>query len=307
MDADLVVDQVIPAGGSVDVPLTFEGSSFGSIQVFSLVASVTASFGGTALSGSATDFTSISTSMSNPSDGALHVVNAATTEATVTVIANVQTTRHVTVTPSADYVAKGGSLSFDVQVSEATAADGASAYLQDPAGAKTPITLTKVGTGHWTGQASPSVSGANQIHVQTSGDRVRYDECLISVSTGNVTFGSGFSERLVDTDHDGLANQLELTPTVTALKPGTYSVTAHLVDASGTEVSTGGGAISLTAGAQPLPIDFDGTSIYNSGLSGPFRLVKVTLDDEGADPSFTDASATDLGATQAYDYHTFQH
>jgi hypothetical protein len=308
MDADLVLDVALPAGGSLDVPLTFEGSSFATIQVVGVTPGVTASFGGTALdSGSLVDFTALSTSMSNPTDGSLHIVNPGTTAATVTLVARVQTTRHLTTTPPIAAVAKGGTLSFDVQLSEATDGDGASAYLQDQTGARTPIALTEVGMGHWTGQVAPTVSGTSEIHAQTSGARVRYGTCLISVSTGNVTFGSGFTERLADTDHDGLANQLELTPTVTALRSGSYSVTAHLVNASGTEVTVTGRAISLVAGTQPLKLDFDGASIYKAGLAGPYHLVNVSLTDENADPSFTEATATDLGATQAYNFHVFQH
>jgi hypothetical protein len=306
-DADVIVEQVVPAGGSIDVPLTFEGSSFGSVQVISGAVGITATFGGTALEGTTTGSTAISTSIPNPSDGPVHVANQGTTDATVTVIALVGTSRHLTVTPPYGSLAKGGTFSFDAVVSEATAADGASAYLQDSSGAQTPIALTKVGTGHWTGLVSPTVSGVYEIHVQTTGARVRYATANVSVSKGNVTFGSGFTEQLLDTDGDGLANQLELTASVTALSPGKYLMTADLVNANGTEVSSGSsGEVSLVAGTQPLAITFDGASIYKSGLSGPYRLVNVTLTDESVD-LLTEAVVPDLGATEAYDYHVFQH
>ena len=305
-DADLIVDQVVPAGGSVDVPVTFEASSFGSVQVVSSAGGVAATFGGTALSGVTTGYTSITTSVSNPTDGPVHVVNQGTTAATVTVIANVDTTRHLEVTPASSTVGKGGTVNFDAIVSEATTSDGASAYLQDPSGAKTPVVLTKVGTGHWTAQVSPTLSGTYEVHVQTTGTRVRYGTALISVSTGNVSIGSGFTEQLLDTDGDGLANQLKLTASVTALNPGSYLMTADLVDAHGTEVSSGSsGALSLVSGAQPVSIAFDGASIYKSGLSGPYHFVNITLTNES--DGLQQAAEADLGATQAYDYHTFQH
>jgi hypothetical protein len=305
-DADLIVEQVVRAGGSIDVPLTFEGSSFGTIQVVSS-ALVTATYGVTALDGTATPtYTAITTAMSNPSDGPVHVVNQGTTDATVTVIAKVGTTRHLIVMPPSSAVAKGGTGHFDAVVSEAIDADGASAYLQDSSGVQTPVALTKVGTGHWTGQVSPTVSGVYEIHVQTSGARVRYGIAGVSVSKGNVTFGSGFTEQLLDTDQDGLANQLVLTASVTALNPGNYSVNADLIDAKGTAVTNGGGEVSLVAGTQSLAIKFDGASIYKSGLSGPYHLINVTLTDE-SNYLLTEAVSGDLGATQAYDYHSFQH
>ncbi len=306
-DANLIVDKVVPVGGSIDVPLSFEGSSFGSIQVVSS-ALVTATFGGTALDGTATTTnTAISTSVSNPSDGPVHIVNQGTSDATVTVIANVGTTRHLTVTPQSSDVAQGGTANFDAVVSEATDADGASAYLQDASGSKTPVALTKVGTGHWTGQVSPTVGGSYEIHVQTTGARGRYGTALVSVSKGNVTIGSGFTEQLLDTDGDGLADQLILSVSVTARNPGKYLATANLVDAHGTEVSNGSsGGVSLVAGTQPMAITFDGASIYKSGVSGPYHVTNVMLTDESVD-LLTEAVAADLGATKAYDYHTFQH
>jgi hypothetical protein len=306
-DADLIVDQVVPAGGSVDVPVTFEGSTFGSIQVVSSATGVAATFEGTALSGVTTGYTSITTSVPNPTDGAVHLVSQGTTDATVTVIANVDTTRHLEVTPTSTTVGKGGTVNFDAIVSEATGADGASAYLQDPSGVKTPVALNTVGTGHWTAQVSPTLSGTYEVHVQTTGARVRYGTAVISVSTGNVSIGSGFTEQLLDTDGDGLANQLQLTASVTALNPGSYLMTADLADAHGTEVSSGSsGAVSLVSGTQPVSIAFDGASIYQSGLSGPYHFVNVRLTNE-SNYLDTEQLAADLGATKAYDYHTFQH
>jgi hypothetical protein len=306
-DADFIVGKVVPAGGSIDVPLSFEGSSFGSVQVVSS-ALVTATFGGTALDGAATTtYTAISASMSKPSDGPVHVVNRGTTDATVTVIVNVGTTRHLTVTPPSSDLAQGGTANLDAVVSEATDADGASAYLQDASGSKTPVALTKVGAGHWTGQVSPTAGGSYEIHVQTTGARVRYGTALVSVSKGNVTIGSGFTEQLLDTDGNGLADQLTLSVSVTALNPGKYLATADLVDAHGTDVSNGSsGGVSLVAGTQPMAIAFDGASIYKSAISGPFHLINVILTDESVD-LLTEAVAADLGATKAYDYHTFQH
>jgi acylphosphatase len=291
--ADLIVDQVVPAGGSVDVPVTFEGSSSGSVQVVSN-ALVAATFGGTALDGTATaTYTAITTAVENPTDGPVHVVNQGTTDATVT--------------PVSSTVDKGGTINFDAIVSEATAADGASAYLQDPSGAKTPVALTKVGTGHWTAQVSPTLSGTYEVHVQTTGARVRYGTAGISVSTGNISIGSGFTEQLLDTDGDGLANQLEITASVTALSPGSYLMTADLADSHGTEVSSGSsGAVSLVSGTQPVSIAFDGASIYKSGLPGPYHFVNVRLTNE-SNYRDTVQLADDLGATKAYDYHTFQH
>ena len=306
--ANLKVDETIPAGGSIDVPLSFEGSDLANVTAYTAAPEVSASFGGTALdSYTANGATALGKAFENPTDGPLHIVNSGTAEATVSLVVLVDSSRHVTVTPSTYDVAKGGSLSFDVSVTEATESDGATAYLEDPSGSKTPVSLTKLGPGHWTGQVSPPVSGNNTIYVETTGDRIRYDSSTVSVATGNLTLGTGFTERLVDTDNDGLANSLELTATITAEKPGSYVLVSHLVTSGGTEITVGGGDVSLVAGTQLLPIAFDGSTIYKSGLSGPYRLVHLTLVNTSFSPDLAEASATDLGSTKAYDYHVFQH
>jgi hypothetical protein len=305
---NLRTEVAVPAGGSIDVPVAFEGTTNPSIDVSSTSPGITANFGGVALD----DYTQVSgTSLlgktfASPADGSLHVSNPGASPATVNVVTLIYTNRYLTITPSTTNVAQGGNVSFDVTLSEASDSDGATAYLLDTSGLKTPISLTKVGVGHWTGQVAPTVSGASQIYVQTTGERLRYQFSNIAVRTGNVTLGTGFTERLVDTDNDGLANSLELTATVTAQQPGPYSLVAHLVNSTGKEIEVGGGEVSLVAGTQPLTISFDGPGIYQSGLSGPYRLVNVTLTDEN-NALNVEASATDLGATQAYDYHIFQH
>ena len=306
--ANLMSQVTVPAGGSVDVAVAFEGTPNPSITVSSLSPGITASFGGVAL----VNYTQVSgttvLSMTSESlaDGSVHISNPGTSQAIVNVVTLIYATRYLTVTPSTTNVDQGGNVSFDVTLSEATDSDGASAYLLDPAGLKTAITLTKIGTGHWSGQVAPAVSGANQIYVQTTGEQPRYQFTSFAVRTGNVALGTGFTERLVDTDHDGLANSLELTATVTAQQPGSYSLVAHLADSTGKEIEVGGGDVTLVAGSQPLPIAFDGQGIYHSGLSGPYRLVNVTLTDPD-NALNVEASAADLGSTQGYDYHTFQH
>ena len=71
-------------------------------------------------------------------------------------------------------------MSIDIQLSEATDSDGVTAHLEDPSGADTPIALTKIDTGHWTGQVTPTVSGDNKVYAQTTGYRTRYESTDIS-------------------------------------------------------------------------------------------------------------------------------
>jgi hypothetical protein len=243
--------------------------------------------------------------LTNPADGTLHIVNPGTSDSTVTIIAEISTSRHLTITPLSQTVNKGDRVSFTVSVNEPGASEAATAYLIDPSGAKTPITLTATGTGAWTGQATVAASGTNKIEAQTTGDRPRYAEAGVSVASGKVTIAPGFTEQLVDTDHDGLADSLLLTITVTATAPGDYSLGSDLVSSTGEEIDTAGADVHLVAGTQQVPIDFVGQAIYNAGISGPYRLVNLRITDttDGA----VEAAAAGMGLTQAYNYKVFQH
>jgi hypothetical protein len=138
--------------------------------------------------------------------------------------------------------------------------------------------------------------------VAVPGASPRYTSYEIQVASGTVTLSSGFAERLVDSDHDGLANKLVLSPTVTVQNPGKYKVVGYLLDSTGAQIDVTGGDVDLVAGAQPLDLAFDGSTIYKSGKSGPYRLAKVAI----MSGDTTEASAADMGLTQAHDYKVFQ-
>jgi hypothetical protein len=306
MNAHFVQD--VPAGGSLDIPLVFEQSPVAAITVIADDPGVTASIGGTPLtvdtSGSMRELVA---QLTNPADATLHVANSGSAAVKISGAVTIQTTRRLSITAASASVSHRGQISFDVTLTQSVSGDSPVAELVDPTGTHTPITLTQTGSGHWTGQVAPTVGGMNTIWVSTSGAGARYAYQPISVATGNVTLGSGFSERLVDTDYDGLANQLVLSPTVTVQTPGTYWANAYLVDANGKEVDVHGTEVNLVAGSQPLDFTFDGSTIYKSGSSGPYRLVNVTISTEGGAASVTEASADDMGTTQSYDYYVFQH
>jgi hypothetical protein len=192
----LIVEKIVPARGSVDVTVYFDGAPEAEVHVNSDTTGLSAGLGGVPLeSYQGSHVSMLSRTFSHPIDGVLHIANLGSTQAIAGVVVKLQTSRYLTVTPSTTNVPQGGSLGIDVTLTEATDSDGLGAYLQDSTGAKTPITLTKLGTGHWMGQVAPTVGGASQLFVQTTGDRVRYDMSTIAVASGNVSFGTGFTER----------------------------------------------------------------------------------------------------------------
>jgi hypothetical protein len=286
----------------VDIPLAFEQTSEAMVALTTDSSSVAASIEGTDLTAAMLGPGTLSATLANPGDGNLHVVNSGAVDEQVSVSVMIRTIRTLTITaPSHDY-AHGASVSFDVVLTEAGPDEVASAQLCDQTGSCSSISLSLAGDGHWTGQVTPSSSGTNSIVVDVSGAKPRHSSYEVAIATGTVSIAPGFSERLVDSDGDGLANQLVLTPTVTAQSAGTYSVVAYLLDSSGTEIDVTGGDVQLIAGSQPLDLAFDGATIYASGKSGPYRLAKVAILSDGG---VTEASVADMGLTQAYDYKVF--
>ncbi len=314
-DANLSKEVAVPAGGSIDVPLSFEGSATASVTVFGAATGVTASFAGTSLTEDSTvTGRALGVTLSSPSDGSLRLTNSGASDATVSVLVFIQTTRHLTVTASAATVNMSGSVNLEIALSQPVAGDVVQAELIDPAGTHTPISMTDTGGGSWTGQVTPSVGGTNHIRVWTTGHGVRYGVSTVEVRSGTVTIGTGFTASANDTNSNGLADTLVLTPTITIGQAGTYEIDADLVDGSGTFVAraksnpaTSTGWYDLTAGTQQLALTFDGSTIYKSSLSGPYHLDGVTISRIVDGNSHPEAYVADMGATQAYDYHVFEH
>ena len=156
---------------------------------------------------------------------------------------------------------------------------------------------------------TPTVGGSSDINAWTNGNGIRRAQTVLNVEGGNVTIGSGFTERLNDTNADGLADQLILTIPVTVAKAGSYEVQAHLVDSAGKTVAVNyDPSVELSTGAQTLQATFNGTDIYASGQSGPYRVKDVMISSNPlSSGQVLEASAPDMGATQAYDYEAFAH
>ena len=197
----------------------------------------------------------------------------------VLVIVMIETGRKLTVTSSARSVANGQTVTIDVVLTQPVTGDSVGAERVDPAGTRTPITLTPAGDGHWTGQVTPTVGGGSDINAWTNGNGIRRAQTVLNVEGGYVTISGGFTERLNDTNADGLADQLILTLPVTVAKAGipTRPGLASSTPVGTTSPSSYDPPIELSTGAQTLQMTFDGTDIYASGQSGPYRVLDVMI------------------------------
>lgn len=303
--------KIVPAKVTVAVPIDFEGSSWGSLVVYAKSGGLTVTFGGKALAAQQVAWLGDSVwfwgvTLDNPTNGDLNIKNTTGAQVETSGYVMIMSRRHLSIEPSTRFPHKGDLIGFDVTLSQATDADDVTASLVDEKGISTPLSLTKVATGHWTGQAALTAVGRNVIRVSTTGSRFRGATAEIEVAAGIVTVSSTFEEEVVDSDRDGLIDELDLTPTITVPVAGKYMANATLVDLSGAEVTSDlDGEIDLVAGSQPLKLRFGGIYIYEAARWGPYTLhVTVVHDTTTTTIELDDAK---LGETAAYDYMQFQH
>jgi hypothetical protein len=305
-------DQTIPAGGSITVPIDFEGSTSGSLMGYARDAGQTVTFRGTSLKVEKTTalggtYWTFGESVASPVNGDLVIRNTTGAPVEVFGFAMIFTRRHLHIEPSTFFPRKGQEIGFDISLTQATGADDVTASFVDSSGTKTPFAVTRVGTSHWTGRATFPAQGEYVIRATTTRTHLRAASTSVTVAAGNVTVSPTFDEQVDDSNRDGLIDTLVLTPTITVASAGTYRANATLVDQVGVEVGgSSEGDRTLVAGSQPLKLAFDGPMIYKSGRSGPYTLKVTVLHDITTTETIEIDNAV-LGKTAAYDYMQFQH
>jgi pimeloyl-ACP methyl ester carboxylesterase len=297
----------VPANSTATVSLAFGGVS--SVQVMADVSTdqVSAAFGGTALTYQATPGygDALFTTLTQPVDGNLTITNASSQTQTVNILSAAVTTRHLALSLSSDTTTVGGSTAVDVSLSEASTNDQVTAELVQADGSSVAVSLARTGTGAWHGSVAPTMSGKASVVAAVTSASPRYADASLDVATGTAAFGAGFSATLTDSDSDGLANSLDGGASVTVSKPGSYTVIASLVDANQNLVTTASTSSQLTAGTSAVPISFDGSAIYADAVSGSYEVYLSLVDNSSG--GITEAGPVDVGATDPFDYRTFEH
>ncbi len=142
------------------------------------------------------------------------------------------------------------------------------------------------------------------LSVPSSFSRETY--ALATVSRSSSNFTGTYRDRGLDTDGDGLFDQLLMDADLNVTDAGHYRIFGVLTDAEGNthEASV---VIDLPAGPTTVTLAFDGEEIFASRVNGPYTLSSISLTEEGDIELLPVASKTDAFRTAAYDYHQFQH
>jgi hypothetical protein len=116
------------------------------------------------------------------------------------------------------------------------------------------------------------------------------------------SFNGDFSDKAVDINGDGFYDFLNIEVGVDALAPGEYTLTATLCSLKGDEIVWSIDHGSLPKGYSKMQLDFDGKSIRNSGIDGPYAIKNIAL--SGSNWSLNDIRIKDY-LTSAYNATQF--
>ncbi len=114
------------------------------------------------------------------------------------------------------------------------------------------------------------------------------------------SFTGSIMDTGIDSDGDGLYEQLEVKVEVVAIVPGTYSIGAILEDGSGNRIDTAETKVKLSRMPSEIALRFSGTAISRHGADGPYQVVlglKDATDNEVMGQRY---------ATSAYSGKSFQ-
>ena len=103
--------------------------------------------------------------------------------------------------------------------------------------------------------------------------------------------GTG-TDRGIDTDGDGVLDQLEIKLNVDVLNANTYNWTGRLVDSNGAEIGFATNSGALSQGMNELAFVFDGELIGQNGVDGPYFLKDVLIYSSGQSQAIFEAYST---------------
>lgn len=161
-------------------------------------------------------------------------------------------------------------------------------------------------------QANPSFAPSASSQVEEAklsmksgpaGPNATYSRFFLVAATTLGSLTGSYSDIGVDTDSDGLYNNLKLSVGVRINEPSSYYVVAWLEDASGTKIAWASTGATLTVGTHTINLLFDGLDIRGSKLNGPYNIARVELRE--VDTGFLVDAADNAHTTAAYRYTDF--
>jgi hypothetical protein len=134
----------------------------------------------------------------------------------------------------------------------------------------------------------------------------RGDFDLATVSRSSSSFAGTYRDSGIDTDGDGLFNQLLVEVDLSITHAGTYRVFGVLTDSAGNTHQAHVVSV-FDSGPAVATLRFDGKALFQNGVDGPYRLSVIRMAEEDEVALLPVAEAIDVHQTGAYSYRQFQH
>lgn len=155
-----------------------------------------------------------------------------------------------------------------------------------------------------TGHASIELSGTEGLVSRTVTTNV-------AVTAQTAEFQAITAETPVDTNANGLYDMLNLSAQLNVITGGHFEISATLVDSNDERIASGffstrlSGLDPLAAGLQTIILSFDGNTIRQHGVDGPYQLTNLIIRDV-SDGSFEVDTANNVYTTAAYQANQFE-
>lgn len=129
---------------------------------------------------------------------------------------------------------------------------------------------------------------------------------LATVSQSSSTLNGTFLDFGLDTDGDSLFNELIIEADLNITDSADYLVLAELEDSAGNMLQASATA-NLAPGIATVPLSFDGESIFQNGVDGPYSLRIIRVAEEAGLAILPVDELANAYQTAAYGFLEFQH
>ena len=258
----------VPAGGSVDVPVDFEGSSRAIVLVIGNNAGSGLSASYPAAAFAVEELLGVPVLVADlnaPSNGTVRLTNTTADTIDAGVIVSPETDRAMAVTASPSLATPGQPVTISASLSSGVPADAPRVQVLDASGAVVADATGAAGSVNLT--FTPPHGGAYLVVAEVDGPRPRRATDTFNVSPGGASLTGGFNERTVDENGNGLADALIVGANLNVATPSAYGWPLSLVNASGAQVTATGLRATLGSGSQSVELRFEGREIYDSAAS----------------------------------------
>lgn len=161
---------------------------------------------------------------------------------------------------------------------------------------------------------APTANADLEIVVQAAKNNiVRIESLLVPVVAQTATLLGVGNERAVDTNGNGFFDALLIDVAIDVLEAGDYDVVGDLYDGSGEKVADGvfttfAAGMPFATGVQTVTLTFDGKTLREAGVDGPYVLDHLEVDHhaDAFDFPMTVASARQVYTTTAYTADQFE-